>query len=250
MVSHRNALYRALAKAVFDNNGTTFKKPSSVVAVKIEKETELLPSSNTPSNMIITELFKRGTEPTEQSSRYKSLDNVTGLNVNYSDGNVKITWNSVSYPSDSNKEKNGELGYFVYFNGTELGFTTNNYYNYSTTNPYGTYTIKTSYEKLKTNKSSGSTFTLSSNIEFTFNEQSQVILNIGDTYTENKNPITVTENNIDVTNNVAITKTITDITNNKTVYSIDTSKIGQYQITYTATYKDESKTFTKNVTIN
>ncbi len=250
MVSHRNALYRALAKAVFDNNGTTFKKPSSVVAVKIEKETELLPSSNTPSNMIITELFKRGTEPTEQSSRYKSLDNVTGLNVNYSDGNVKITWNSVSYPSDSDKEKNGELGYFVYFNGTELGFTTNNYYNYSTTNPYGTYTIKTSYEKLKTNKSSGSTFTLNSNIEFTFNEQSQVILNIGDTYTENKNPITVTENNIDVTDNVAITKTITDITNNKTVYSIDTSKTGQYQITYTATYKDESKTFTKNVTIN
>lgn len=250
MVSHRNKLYRALAKAVFDNNGTTFKKPSSVVAVKIEKGTELLPSSNTPSNMIITELFKRGTEPTEQSSKYKAIDNVIGLNVNYSGGTSKITWNSVSYPSDINKKTNGEIGYFVYFNGTELGFTTNNYYNYSTTSPYGTYTVKTSFEKMTSTKSSGSTFVLSSNIEFTFNEASSVTLKVGDSYTESSNPVTVTEDGIDVTSLITLTKNIIDSSNNKTVYSIDTSKIGTYQITYNATYKDESKSFTKTITIN
>lgn len=250
MVTHRNGLYKALAKAVFDNKGTTFTKPSSVVAVKIEKGTELLPSSNTPSSMIITELFKRGTEPTEQSSKYKSIENVSGLKVSYSNGTAKITWNSVSYPSDTDKSKYGELGYFVYYNNTELGFTTNNYYNYSTNYPYGTYTVKTSYEKSQSTKSSGSTFVLSANIEFIFNGDTNVVLSVGSTYTETKNPITVKYEGVDVTSDVSIIKTITDISNNKTVYSIDTSKAGQYQISYTATYKDESKTFTKNVTIN
>ncbi len=250
MVTHRNKLYRALAKAVFDNDGTTFKKPSSVVSVKIEKGTELLPSENTPSNMIITELFKRGTEPTEQSSKYKTIENVTGLNVNYSNGTSKITWDSVSYPSDINKETNGEIKYFIYFNGEEIGSTTNNYYNYSTDNPYGTYVVKTSYEKVESNKSSGSTFTISSNIEFTFNDSTNINLNINDTYTENSNPISATEDGIDVTSFITVTKTITDLSSNKTVYAIDTSKKGEYQITYIATYKDETKTFTKTITIN
>lgn len=248
MVTHRNKLYRALAKAVFDNDGTTFKKPSSVVSVKIEKGTELLPSENTPSNMIITELFKRGTEPTEQSSRYKSIENVTGLNVNYTSGTSKITWNSVSYPSDINKETNGDIKYIIYFNGTEIGSTSNNYYNYSTDSPYGTYVVKTTYEK-SSNKSSGSTFTLSSNIEFTFNGETSVILNVGDSYIDSSN-ISATEDGLDVTSLITVTKNITDLSNNKTVYDIDTSKAGEYKITYTAIYKDETKTFTKTVTIN
>ena len=53
-----------------------WKQPSSVVAVQVEKESypAKLPSEYTPSDMIITEYFKRGTQPTEVSDRYAKLN--------------------------------------------------------------------------------------------------------------------------------------------------------------------------------
>ncbi len=249
MVNHRNGLYRALAKAVFDNKTNTFKKPSSVVAVELEKGTELLPSANTPKKQIITELFKRGTEPTEQSSKYKTLDNVTGLNVNYNNGNAKITWNSVNKPTDVDTKDYGDFGYYVYYNDTLLGWTTNNYYNFETTIPYGTYKVVTAYKNISTNKSTGAIFALESNVEFLFNESSSVTLSLNQEYTENEYPVLTKQDGLDVSELTTITKKIIDLTTNIEVYNIDTSKAGQYEITYTVSYLDKTQSFTKTVIV-
>ncbi len=90
-------LFQILGKALFEK-GTTFKMPSGVVEVAIEKESYplALPSANTPSNMITTALFKKGTEPTETSTRFSSLENVSNLKGSASGNKVTLTWNSAA----------------------------------------------------------------------------------------------------------------------------------------------------------
>ena len=251
MVTQRNGLYKACAKAVFDKNGQSFTKPSSAVWVTVEKGTDpiMLSSENTPSNMKVTELFKRGTEPTEVSNRYKLLDNVTGLTIDYKDGKVSLKWNSVIEPTDIDKKEFGSFGYKIYHDGNLIEFTTDSYYNYSTDNPYGTYTVKTAYSKKETNMSSGSSITLNSNIVYEFLDDTSVTLKVGDTYMETINPVAVYEDLIDVTDKAKITKKITKNGSGELVSSIDTSTAGSYTITYSVSYKKTSKSFTKIVTI-
>ncbi len=59
----------------------------------------MLPSKNTPSSMITSEYFKKGTEPTEVSPRFDTLSNVTSLDATKDGSNVKLTWNAVSAPN-------------------------------------------------------------------------------------------------------------------------------------------------------
>jgi len=74
---------------------TGWKQPSSVVAVQVEKETypAKLPSEYTPSDMITTEYFKRGTQPTEISDRYTQINNIDTPNVQVNGNTATITWN-------------------------------------------------------------------------------------------------------------------------------------------------------------
>lgn len=251
MVSQRNGLYKACAKAVFDQNSSSFTKPSSAVWVTVEKGTDpvMLPSDGTPSNMKITELFKRGTEPTEVSNKYRLLSNVTDLTIEYVDNMVKLKWTPAVEPNDIDKKEFGEFGYKVFFNGKLLEFTKDNFYNYSTSMPYGTYTIKTAYSKLDTNMSIGANIALESNVVVEYLDVSSVELNVGDAYIETINPVVVYEDLIDVTASATIIKTITNNTTNTTVTSIDTTSPATYTIKYTVEYKDANKTFTKTVTI-
>ena len=68
--------------------------PSSVVASNVEKDTypAKLPSENTPKDMITTEYFVRGTQPTEVSERYQKLDNVSNVKVNVEGNTAKLSW--------------------------------------------------------------------------------------------------------------------------------------------------------------
>ena len=249
MVSQRNGLFKACASATFNSSGAKFTKPASVISVKIEKGTELLPSSSTPESEIITELFKKGTEPTEISSKYKKLDNVTSLKGELIDDMVKMTWNSVTKPNDIKDKTCGEFGYEVYFNNTLLGFTKNTYYNYETGEPYGTYTIKTVCKSSAENNSNGVSFTLSSNAEITFSDTLEYEISIGEIFNPNPTPITVIENDQDMTEFATIEKTITNTITNETVTTIDTSKEGTYEIRYVVSYKDKNETFTQIITI-
>ena len=253
MTSHRNALYRALAKAVFDRTGQDFKRPSSVISVAIEKGTNpgLLPSENTPSNMKVTELFKRGTEPTDISNAYISLENVTGLTSNYADGKITLTWNNVEIKTlnKGEEERFGNFGYKIFVDGKYVGFTKDTTYSIETDNQYATYKVCTAYEKINTNIASGESITISPDVSFEY-FGNDVTLHIGDSYVEDKleNIIKVYLEGKNITKDSTITIKMLNA-NNEVVETIDTTKIATFKIEYHVKYKNASKTFTKNITV-
>lgn len=247
MYYHRNNLYKACAKAVFDNEGNKWKKPSSVVKVKLEKGTEKLPSATTPKSMIVTELFKRGTEPTETSTTYERLDNPGSLNLSYENGTVSLSWSKVTKPKKSDNNL-GAFGYYVYLNDKSLGFTTDTTFTYSSSNPFGTYTVKTAYKNSTANMSTGISKSLNQDIKIEKNIEESVSLALGDTFTPNANPFKVYENGIDVTAEATINYTITNSTG-EAVAEISTEEAETYTITYSVTYagKSDSGATTVNV---
>ncbi len=238
MYSHRNNLFSACAKAIFDSNGDKWTKPSSVVRVKVVKGTEQLPSSTTPSSMITTELFKRGSEPTKTSTKYNQLPNPSNLTLKYSKGTVYLSWGAAKKPSDSSSDL-GAFGYNVYLNNQLLGFTTGTSYTYSGSSPFGTYTVRTAYKNATANMSSGISKSLNQQINISSNIQSSVTLNVGDpAYTPVSKPFTVLENGVDVTSSATVTVTITD-SSGRTVGAISTAAPNTYTITYTIKYDGE-----------
>ena len=165
-----------------------WKQPSSVVAVQVEEDTwpAKLPSKNTPKDLIKTEYFKRGTQPTEVSERFKQLDDITNSNVQVTGNTATITWsyNTPKALSDeylnnyfsqsifkkskdslikSRKEYNtttlGEIGFGIYKQSTDgtlelIGFTKETSYVYKGTSPT-TLVIKAEHQNFKTNASTG-----------------------------------------------------------------------------------------------
>lgn len=90
-------LFKHLMSTISANVDTSnFKKPSSVVEVKVEKGSNpaKLVSAYTPSSQIVTELFKKGHEPTETSERFDQLDPVSQLSATYDeeDNSINVTW--------------------------------------------------------------------------------------------------------------------------------------------------------------
>ena len=192
-------IFQAIAQGIFTED-IPFDRPSNVVSVTIEKETNpaKLPSEFTPSDLKVTELFKRGTEPTEVSTRYSKLENVSNLKASVKDNKqVVLTWDPVATPEALNTEylnklassffqdetyKNnylnerieynkgyiGDFGYNVYLKTADgeklLGFTTNPTF----TTTFGndkkateyTYIVKTSYSIFLANMSDGKSVTV------------------------------------------------------------------------------------------
>lgn len=98
-LSVKNALMSGIAKKIFKKN-SRFEKPSSVIEVEVEKETIplQLPSEYTPSNMRMTEVFKKGTEPTETSIRFQKLDAPTNGKATANGSTIYLSWNPISTP--------------------------------------------------------------------------------------------------------------------------------------------------------
>ncbi len=167
-----------------------FEMPDSVVASQVEFGTwpAQLPSEYTPSDLIRTEYFKKGTEPTEVSPRFDKLDPVTNLKATTSGNTVRLTWSGetpeiltesylreyfsqdvfgngtesfVNQRLSYNNNTLGGYGYGIYVedssgNLTEVGFTTNNNYTYSaTTGGNITIVVKAEYRNFKSNASDG-----------------------------------------------------------------------------------------------
>ncbi len=95
----RNGLSKAVGSELF-STGKQFDMPSGISSVTIEKDTipAALASSNTPDNMKETYYFKSGSEPTEVSTRYETLDNVTNLKAVSTGTDVKLTWDEIKTP--------------------------------------------------------------------------------------------------------------------------------------------------------
>ena len=171
-------LFQTVAKKIFTNKDD-FKMPDSVVEVVTEKGTSggLLPSSNTPSSYKVKSYFVSGTEPNKESTRFKTLDNVSGLSAtNNGDGTATVTWTGIATPDAFNQNyiidalaKNalpgdtassyasrfvstnrgmfGEVVYNVYVDNEYKGSTSSSSYQVSSGNGTHNITVKTAYSK-------------------------------------------------------------------------------------------------------
>lgn len=184
---HKEGLVSAVMKYIpKDTKG--FIQPSSVVAVQVEKETwpAKLPSEYTPSNMITTEYFIRGTQPTEKSERYSQLDNITNPKVETSGNTATISWdyttptvlttdyikkyfnqsvfgnskeNLINTRIKYNEETLGTIGFGIYTENEDgtlslVAFTNNKSYTYTGAGET-TLIIKAEHKTYKSNASSG-----------------------------------------------------------------------------------------------
>ena len=187
----RKKISAVLGNKIYPKN-SRFTKPSGVVSSKYEKEsipTEL-PSQFTPSELIGTDLFKKGSEPSVISKRFNQLNNPVSLNATESAGSVTISWGAAEAPevNDSkylqnyfinaygkdyykkfydrrikyNQSSIGTFGYEVYLNTEageqDLGFTEGTVFTHTPIyNGTYTYTVRTAYSIYKGNQSSGLT---------------------------------------------------------------------------------------------
>ena len=154
----RDRLVHTIGTAMFDKNNKDFKMPSSVKKVGVEKFSDPVSLPYPGSTNIVYELFKSGSEPTEVSDAYRKLDNPGFLHINYDESTniLTLTWGAVT--PINKKDEYGPFGYFVYYNGTQLGFTENTKYTIKNPNNVsGTYKVVSSFKKYTKNQSSGVT---------------------------------------------------------------------------------------------
>ena len=189
-------LFQAVGKKVF-SNGNYFTQPSGVTAVELEAECPepTLPSEFTPANLRLTELFIKGTEPTNVSTRFAKLGDISNLKSTTKDDKITLTWDSVKNPDINTEEYlkqyystvfqnqgylNSFIGGRIAYNNSQIGALGYNIYrkkpdgsltllDFVTTNKYETtievsgeytYVIKTAYSIFKANMSDGKTISV------------------------------------------------------------------------------------------
>lgn len=279
-------IFQAIAQGVFKEH-SGFSRPDNVISVEIEKETSpaKLPSEFTPEDKRVTELFKKGTEPTEVSNRYSKLDNVTNLKSSIKDDKLTLSWNAIKTPDAINidylrsyfqslykaeKEQTqylnerleynswaiGELVYNIYSKDekgelTLIGSTKDTSYEIELGEEENyTYVVKSAYTIFTSNMSDGTEIAVKNvvvddNIDITLNGDSVVSLNVGDKFDDKA--VTVKEKGKDVTSKATIKKTIVRRSDKKEVDSIDNTKAESYTITYNVKYKDTTKSLIRTV---
>ena len=278
----RTKIMSKLSNSIYSKN-KTFSRPSGLVEVTIEKDTapEKLASDFTPADMKISSIYKNGTQPTEVSNRYSKLDAPTNGKSETTGTTIALTWNPISMPdainptflaeyytkknyfSDSiattyydsrigrNNSELGQNGYQIYIkdaqgNLTSIGFTTNNFYNYTANGTETSYTfvIKSAYSIFKDNISDGLEIKATYNgptadLELSLNGDNPYCIRQGGTYSETDitNPVKVMYGGVDITSSSTITQT----------NSINTNALGTYNIVYTVTYNNGTVNKTKTI---
>ena len=179
-------LFQAVGRGMFTSDGG-WSKPGSVseVAIEMECPKPMLPSEYTPSDLIKTELFVKGHEPTETSPRFAKLSDIGSLKATESKGIVTLSWDAASVPEintdgflrnyfkETFKSSEylgsfvasrlnyissvmGSFGYNVYKqDGTFLGFTNQTSFTTNATNGSHSYTVKTAYSNFRATESGG-----------------------------------------------------------------------------------------------
>lgn len=184
--NYKNKLVKQLVK-VIPMTSKEFDVPDTVVKSQVEFGTwpAQLPSEYTPSELITTEYFVKGTQPTEVSDRFTKLSDVTNLKTEKVNNNtVKITWEyQVPSAHDENYLRTyysqsvfgnqtekylserlayaGGIGFGIYTkdndgNLTRIKFTTDKEYEFTnTTNEDLQLVVKVQYEQYDANASDG-----------------------------------------------------------------------------------------------
>jgi penicillin-binding protein 1A len=280
-IYHRK-LFQKVAKGFF-KKGSTISMPSSVVKVEVENETypAQLPSEYTPSNMKVTELFKKGTEPTEVSTRYSKLDNVTNLTGSIQNNQLTLSWTGIKTP-DAIDEEALKTFFSTFWKNTSIPLKARKTYNSkyignlvyrvysvnddgslsfidSTTNTTmtldinssssDTYVVKSSYSIFTSNMSDGVTVSVS--MDSVTSEVTAELIGTNPyvwTGSYSESGVRVTENGIDVTSQSTIHTKYTN-SNNQEISINDLTTTGTYTATYTITYNSFTKTLTRTIVI-
>ena len=281
-------VFQTIAKSVYTEK-STWEQPDSVVKLEVEYglPTAMLPSEYTPESQKFTAYFKKGFEPTEVSTRYSKLENVTNLNYT----NNTLSWDPIKTPNfidnnyltqlytklytdtetrqeqlnahlSYNKNNIGTVVYDVYIKDSTgnlklITTTSNTSFVYPVTES-ATFVVKSSYSIFKSNASSGTEFTVetsgSSIVSSQLNGSSTITLSVGQNYNEPEKPVIVLLNGItDITNLATITCTVMRNSDNQVYNSttyINTNKADTYTITYHIKYGSYNDTLIKLVQIN
>ena len=281
-------VFQTIAKSVYTEK-STWEQPDSVVKLEVEYglPTAMLASEYTPESQKFTAYFKKGFEPTEVSTRYSQLANVSNLNYT----NNTLSWDPIATPDfiDNNylnqlytklytdeetrqeqlnahlnyNQKNiGSVVYDVYIKDSTgnlklITTTSNTNFVYPVTETT-TFVVKSSYSIFKNNASSGAEFTVetsgSSIVSSQLNGNSTITLSVGQKYNEPEKPVIVLLNGTtDITNLATITCTVMRNSDNQVFNStsyINTDKSDTYTITYHIKYGSYSDTLIKLVQIN
>lgn len=251
--AHRK-MFIKLAQGFFKSQDE-FQMPSGVVRVDIERGSNpaKLASPNAPAHLKTSELFKKGTEPTETSTSYTTLDAPGGFTATLNGTQVSLSWNKV----DAKNENLGGIKYNVYSKDSAgnlrlIQSTSDTRLSFSVSAKSPTiYVVKATYVNDASLESSGSEAridlsSLKPTVTASLVGSETMTLSIGGTYTESS--VKVTEDNLDVTSKATIKKSIVDA-NGTTVTTIDTSTINTYTITYVIIYGDFTKTLKRTVNI-
>ncbi len=233
-IYHRK-LFQKVAKGFF-KRGSTIKRPISVVEVAIEMGSNPAKLANeyTPSSLTVKELFKKGTEPTETSTKYNQLANVTNLRGTVNGNTLTLSWSPVKGNKDSglgniiyniySKSSNGKLTLINSTSKTSISIKL------TTTSPT-TYIVKTSYSNYSKNMSSGVSTTISLSgvkAQYSASLLGDNPYNVIDSYHESG--IKITADGRDVTNTCSIDTSYTS--SDGTPISIESLTPGEYQATY------------------
>ena len=277
-------LFKKLAPGIFKNT-PGFTKPNDVMEVNVETETNpaMLPSANTPSNFILKELFKEGTEPTEVSKRFDYLDNVTNLTNTISGNKITLSWNGIKTPAaldtallnpyftslyqnnsyrtsafnariNYNNINMGEVGYNIYSKDSAgalspLGFTKGTTYEYTAVGAATkvTLVVKSTYTIFKPSESTGVSLDIA-------------VTGVANNITSKLNglatmPLSIDKNEKYVELGVKVEEDGVDVTSKATVVItganlINPSIAASYNVIYTISYKNYSEILTRIVVVS
>lgn len=243
--STRDKFYRNLAENLFDKDGSSFTRPSSIEEVSVIRNS--IPLKKALYGGVVG-YFRKGTGPDETGTEQaEQLPSVSGVTSSISGNTVHLKWNGISAEDMVNlnfDDSYGTLGYDIYVkdgsSGSEVyvGTTTSTSYTHTTSYSNPVYVIYTAYSNYKTNRSKGVEHKVSVTSDFDVKISNSTIEQ-GKTFVDNK-PIIVLYNSVDVTDGATITLESG---------SVDTNILGTYKLTYKVTYQGKSKTVSRNVTV-
>lgn len=243
--STRDKFYRNLADNLFDKDGSSFERPSSIEEISVVRNS--IPLKKALYGGVVG-YFRKGTGPDETGTeQVEQLPSVSGVTSSISGNTVHLKWNGISAEDMVNlnfDDSYGTLGYDIYVKdgsgGSEVyvGTTTSTSYTHTTSYSNPVYVIYTAYSNYKTNRSKGVEHKVSVTSDFDVKISNSTIEQ-GKSFVDNK-PIIVLYNSVDVTDGATITLESG---------SVDTNILGTYKLTYKVTYQGKSKTVSRNVTV-
>ena len=155
----KDRLFNALVAAgAMESNRSEFKQPSSVVRVSVAPGSNP-PKLAAPGGPAVSELFKKGTEPTEYDTSSYTIPAPGNFKVVDNGSSVTMSWSAVS-PINTGDDSHGKFGYNIYKDGVLIAWTDKTSYTFSPSSPYGTYKVIATYKSYNDIQSSAATFTL------------------------------------------------------------------------------------------